>query len=141
MQIFNGEKYSGVTLHKINDKIDGGDILDVSKFKIKTNDTAYDNYHLLMKHSVKLFKKNFFKVLNGDIKLKKQKLKYGSYYDRRFVNYSKKKYINYNKSSLKVHNRIRAMIFPPFQYPIVNGIAIKKSIYNKKNKLQRLIEC
>ena len=141
MQILNGEKYSGVTLHKINNKVDGGHILDVSKFKIKTNDTAFDNYKTLMKHSVKLFKKNFFKILNERTKLKKQKLKYGSYFNRKSVNYLEKKYINYKKPSLKIHNKIRAMIFPPFQYPVVNGIPIKKSIYNnKKIKLHRLTQ-
>ena len=36
MQIFNGEKYSGVTLHKIDRGIDTGPILDQLKFKIIT---------------------------------------------------------------------------------------------------------
>ena len=58
LQIYNGEKYSGVTLHKINKGIDAGDIIDQKKFKIKLNDTAYDNYFRLMKCSVMLFKKN-----------------------------------------------------------------------------------
>ena len=142
MQILNGEKLSGVTLHKINNKIDGGDILDISKFKIKINDTAYDNYKVLMKHAVKLFKKNLLTILNEKFILKKQKLKYGSYFNRKSVIYSKSKYINFKKPSLKVHNKIRAMIFPPFQYPVVNGIPIKKSIYiNRKIKFQRLIQC
>ena len=58
LQIFNGEKYSGVTLHKINKGIDTGDIVDQKRFKIKINDTAYDNYFRLMNCSVQLLKKN-----------------------------------------------------------------------------------
>ena len=65
LQIYNGEKYSGVTLHKINKGIDAGDIIDQKKFKIKLNDTAYDNYFRLMKCSVTLFKKNINKIFNN----------------------------------------------------------------------------
>ena len=35
---------------------------------------------------------------------------------------------------LKIHNKIRSLIFPPFQIPVVNGIRVKKSLY-KKNKI------
>ena len=50
-QIFNGEKISGVTLHKIDSGIDTGDIIDNIAFKIKKNDTAYQNYLRLMRYS------------------------------------------------------------------------------------------
>ena len=59
-QILNGEKYSGVSLHKIDKGIDTGDIIDQVKFKVRLNDTAYDNYKLLMKYSHILFKKNLY---------------------------------------------------------------------------------
>ena len=58
LQILRGEKYSGVTLHKIDSGIDTGDIVDQHRFKIKINDTALNNYERLMKCSVDLFKKN-----------------------------------------------------------------------------------
>ena len=41
-------------------------------------------------------------------------------------------YIKLKKHTLTNHNFIRALIFPPFQLPIVNGIAVKKSIFKKK---------
>ena len=46
-QIYNGEKYSGVTLHKI----------DNLKSKIGKNSNAYQNYLKLMIKSVNLLKK------------------------------------------------------------------------------------
>tara|TARA_Y100000590_G_scaffold108259_1_gene123109 strand:+ start:2598 stop:3377 length:780 start_codon:yes stop_codon:yes gene_type:complete len=134
LQIYNGEKYSGVTLHKINSGIDTGDIVDQIKFKIKLNDTAYDNYLKLMRYSITLFKKNLNKILNFNYNLKKQKLSKGSYYSRESVNYKKIIKFSIKKPSLKLHNKIRSLIFSPYQIPIVNGVKVKKSLY-KRNKI------
>ena len=134
LQICNGEKYSGVTLHKINKGIDAGDIIDQKKFKIKLNDTAYDNYFRLMKCSVMLFTKNINNILNSNYTLKKQNLSNGKYYKRNSVNYKKILNLNMKKPSLKLHNKIRSLIFPPYQIPVVNGLQVKKSLY-KNNKI------
>jgi len=134
LQIFNGEKYSGVTLHKINQGIDTGDILDQKKFKIKKNDTAYDNYFRLMYCSIQLLKKNINKILNSNYYLRKQNLSNGKYYKRDSVDYKKILNFSMKNPSLKLHNKIRSLIFPPYQIPCVNGIKVKKSLY-KKNKI------
>ena len=134
LQIYNGEKYSGVTLHKINRGIDSGDNIDQKKFKIKLNDTAYDNYFRLMKCSVMLLKKNINNILNSNYTLKKQNLSNGKYYKRNSVNYKKILNLNMKKPSLKLHNKIRSLIFPPYQIPVVNGLQVKKSLY-KNNKI------
>ncbi len=134
LQIYYGEKYSGVTIHKINKGIDAGGIIDKKKFKVRLNDTAYDNYLKLMNCSVQLFKKNFKNILNSNYIEKKQNLSKGKYYRRSSVNYKKIAKFNMKKTSLKLHNKIRALIFPPYQMPIVNGIKVKKSIY-KNNKI------
>ena len=134
LQIYYGEKYSGVTLHKINKCIDTGEIIDKKKFKIRLNDTAYDNYLKLMNCSVQLFKKNLKNILNSNYIEKKQDLSKGKYYKRSSVNYGKINKLNMKKDSLKLHNKIRALIFPPYQIPVVNGIKVKKSIY-RNNKI------
>ena len=134
LQIYNGEKYSGVTLHKINKGIDSGGIIDRKKFKIKLNDTGYDNYLRLMDCSAQLFKKNLIHILNSNYIEKKQILSKGKYYKRDSVNYKKIIKLNMKRPSLNLHNKIRALIFPPYQMPIVNGIKVKKSIY-KNNKI------
>jgi len=133
-QVMNGEKYSGVTLHKINAGIDSGDIINQLKFKININDTAFDNYKKLMKYSVLLFKKNIGKIMVKNYKFKKQNLKLGSYFSKKSVNYNKIKKINNPKNSLKTHNQIRSLIFPAYQLPVVNGIKVKKSVF-KNNKI------
>ncbi len=139
LQIEKGEKYSGVTLHKIDKGIDTGPIIAQMRFPIGKNDTSYQNYKKLMRYSYLIFKKNYFKILNKKMKSKKQNLKLGSYYPRNSVNYKKKIIIKNLNNNLKTHNKIRALIFPPFQLPIYNGKKITKSFYkNNKIKLRYL---
>ena len=132
LQIYNGEKFTGVTLHKIDKGIDTGDIIDQTRFEIKINDTAFDNYKKLMKSAIKLFKKNLNKIINNKYRLRKQLLSNGSYYNRRSVNYKKKIKIKTKNFSIKTHNKIRSLIFPAYQYPFVNGVKVVKSIYKNK---------
>jgi len=132
LQILRGEKYSGVTLHKIDSGIDTGDIVDQHRFKIKINDTALNNYERLMKCSIQLFKKNLNRILVNKYITKKQKLSEGSYFNRKSVIYNNKLSINLKKASLNTHNKIRSLIFPGYQYPFVNGSKIVKSVYKNK---------
>ena len=131
-QIFNGEKFSGVTLHKIDNGIDTGPILDQIKFPININSNAFINYYKLMKTSVRLLKKNFKNLVNDNYKVRKQILKNGSYYSKKSINYKKMKYFNIKRMNLKRFNQIKAFIFPPFQLPIVNSKIVKNIRLNKK---------
>ena len=135
-QIFNGEKFSGVTLHKIDAGIDTGSIIDNIKFQLKINNNAYQNYLDLMKYSLKLFKKNFKTILNKTYKEKIQNPKKGSYYSRNSVDYKKMKFFELNKIKIKDFNEIRAFIFPPLQLPILNNKVVSKiKYYNKRIKI------
>jgi methionyl-tRNA formyltransferase len=139
LQLYNGEEYSGVTLHKIDSGIDTGDIIDQIRFKINLNDTSFENYCRLMDASVKLFKKNLYILVEKKYLLLKQNLSEGSYFSRKSVNYKDLLNINIKKEDLFTHNKIRALIFPAFQYPVVNGKKVKKSIfYNNKIILEYL---
>ena len=126
LQILNGEKYSGVTLHLIDKGIDTGKIIDQIVFKIPQNITAYENYKKLMDKSVVLFKKNIDRILNNKFNAKKQNLNKGSYFSRKSVNY--KKLVNFKKidNNIDTHNKIRALIFHPFQLPVYNDKKIIK---------------
>ena len=134
-QIYYGEKNSGVTLHKIDDGIDTGNIIDKIFFKISTNTTSFYNYNKLLINSVKLFKKNIKNILNNNFKSKKQNKNKGSYFSRKSLDYKKIVNIKTLNHNLKTHNLIRSLIFPPFQLPIYNGKKIVKSIY-KNNKIK-----
>jgi len=138
-QILNGEKISGVTLHAIDKGIDTGNIIDKIKFKIPINRTAFENYKVLMNKSVLLFKKNFLRITRNKYTSKKQNLKNGNYFSRKSVNYNKMIVFNSINQNIETHNKIRSLIFQPFQLPIYNGNRIIESIYkNKKIKLRYL---
>ncbi len=132
-QIFYGEKISGVTLHKIDKGIDTGPIIASIKFKISKNTNAFKNYHKLMSYSLKLLKKNFNSILNKKYKIKKQKLKNGSYFSKLSVNYQKMKYFKLKKITRKHFNQIKAFIFPPMQLPFLNNKKISDIRYLKNN--------
>lgn len=139
LQIKNGEKYSGVTIHKINKGIDTGDIIDQIKYKININTDGLRNYNKLMHFSVLIFAKNFQNIISKKYTQKKQNKKKSSYFPRKFVNYNKEKFITKKENTLKFHNRIRALIFPPLQLPIYNGKKIGKTIFrNRKVHLKFL---
>ena len=124
------------------------EIIDISKNDISSNSenftiyknqtnikvrdsmySAYDNYLKLMNCSVQLFKKNLKNILNSNYIEKKQDLSKGKYYKRSSVNYGKINKLNMKKDSLKLHNKIRALIFPPYQIPVVNGIILILAVY------------
>ena len=132
-QIFNGEKISGVTLHKIDNGIDTGPIIDSLKFRINKNTNAFYNYHTLMNFSLRLLKKNFKIIFNKKYVIKKQILKKGSYFSRSSVNYKKMKYFNLKKINNKNFNKIKAFIFPPIQLPFLNNKKVKDIRYVKNN--------
>jgi len=126
LQIRNGEVNTGVSCHLIDDGIDSGDIIEKSMFEININDTAKDNYIKLMECASELFIKLFDKLINGDYNLEKQDEQSATYYSRSHVNYEQET-INFNQEKIKIHNEIRSLIFPPYQYPLINGVKIKKS--------------
>ncbi len=132
LQIKNGEKYSGVTIHKIDSGIDTGNIIDQIKYKVNVNIDALKNYNKLMHFSVLIFVKNFKKIILNKYTQKKQNNKNSSYFSRKYVNYNKEKFIAKRENTLKFHNRIRALIFPPFQLPIYKGKKIEKTIFKKR---------
>jgi len=131
-QIFNGEKNSGVTLHKIDNGIDTGPIINQIKFRIDINTNAYENYFILMKYSVKLLKKNFSNILQNKYKTRKQKINKGSYFSKKSVNYKTMKVFNINEINAIHFNKIKAFIFPPFQLPILNKRKVTNIKYLKK---------
>ena len=131
-QILKGEKYSGVTLHEIDDGIDTGPIIDTIKFPIKKNTNAFMNYLNLMKYSLKLLKNNFRKLLKHNYKKRKQLLNKGSYFSRSSVNYKNIKNFSIKKISKKEFNKIKALIFYPLQLPVVNNKKIKDIKYKNR---------
>ena len=129
LPIINGESYSGVTLHKIDDGIDTGDIIAQKVFKISVNDTSRDLYFKYLKYSFKLFKENIENILTNSFTAKKQPFINSSYYSTKSINF-KSINIDFNKTSYEIHNQIRAFCFKEYQYPQINNCYVENSIFN-----------
>ncbi|MFC1709537.1 formyltransferase family protein [Candidatus Omnitrophota bacterium] len=128
--ILNGESSTGVSLHKIDNGIDTGDIIGQIEFQIQKKDTSRDLYFKFNKFGYKLFRKNIYKILLKRYKTKPQSCDGSSYYSRKSIDYSNLK-VNLEKTALDVHNQIRAFIFPEYQLPKVYGDSIIMSEVTK----------
>ena len=70
-EIIYGEKYSGVTLQRYNEKVDGGDILCLCKYK--TQKYFITNHKNLLSKTSYIFQKFIKLVLSNKLKIKKPK--------------------------------------------------------------------
>ncbi len=116
LPILNGEGKSGVTLHKIENGIDTGDIIDQIEFEISFLDTAKDLYLKYLEFSFGLLVANFEKLLGGSFAVLRQKSLGSSYFSKKSINYSDLK-INFNKTAFEVYNQFRAFTFRDYQMP------------------------
>ncbi len=134
--IINGERYTGVTLHKIDNGIDTGDIISQIKFKINFNDNAEKVFLNYIKYGVILFKRCFKTLLTNKYKSKKQDIENSSYYSKSSIDFKKIK-IDLKKTAFEVHNELRAFIFRHYQLPVINRKKIISSkILNSKSELK-----
>lgn len=126
MPILKGEKTGGVTLHKIDNGIDTGDIIAQKLFNIEINDTARDLYFKYLDNALSLFKENFDNLLTGTFTAKKQSEINSSYYSKKEIDFNNI-VINLTKTSFEIHNQIRAFIFKEYQLPTINKYKITKT--------------
>lgn len=126
MPILNGEKEAGVTLHKIFDGIDDGDIIAQKLFPIEINDTAKDLYMKFNANALTLFKENFLKILKNKYVSYPQPSTESTYYSRKALDFNKIN-IDIKKTSFQIHNQFRAFIFKEYQLPVFQGFQIVSS--------------
>lgn len=129
--IRNGEKYSGVTLHKIDFGIDTGDIIDQIKIKIGDNDTCKELYLKYIDIGIQLIKRNIYNLINGAYSTQEQSEVESTYYSKSSLDYSNIK-IDLNNTSFDIKNQIRALNFREYQLPIINGSRISHVILTKE---------
>jgi methionyl-tRNA formyltransferase len=123
--ILKGEKESGVTLHKIDNGIDTGDIIDQILFPIKNEDTARDLYFKYIKYGTMLVKENLINLLEGNFITYPQSVKGATYYAKGSIKFNE---INFRQTADAVVNQIRAFTFKEYQLPKINDRIIEKAV-------------
>ncbi len=129
--LLNGEKESGVTIHKIDDGIDTGDIICQIKFGIDLTDTAESLYKKYLHYSIKLFKENADNLINKNYISHPQNSSNSSYYSKKSIIYNDL-IIDFKKTAFEIHNQFRAFTFRNYQLPKYENWNIIESIITKQ---------
>src|SRR3989344_1357357 len=133
-QIINGEKKSGVTIHYINEEIDSGDTIGMSKFEILFEDTAVNVYEKMIESSSNLFDELWPKIKTGQAERKAQFEQEARYFRKRTPEDG---CIDWKKPAEEIYNLIRALVEPwPGAFYVIND---KKIIINKYLPLNEVI--
>lgn len=134
--ILRGEQYSGVTLHKIDEGIDTGDIIAQKRFQLSPRETAETLYHKYNIFGAQLLAENLENIFNLNFNSKEQPAFGSSYFSRKSVNYKSLK-IDHTKTAYEVDCQYRAYTFRHFQLPIFEGVPICSTfILNSKSTLK-----
>jgi len=120
--ILHGEKYSGVTIMKMDENLDTGPILAKKKVKLTKDETASSLHDKLAELGAKLLIKTLKKYIKGRLKPKKQNSRYASY-----VKMLKKEdgHINWHQSAEEIERLIRAFDPWPGTYGYLTDTGLK----------------
>lgn len=127
MPILNNDLISGVTLHKIEQGIDTGDIIAQKKFTIDLNDNSRDIYFKYLALGSSIIKKYLpLLIQNKALTGTKQSAYNSSYYSKQSINFTNL-VIDLNQTAIHIHNQIRAYNFKEYQQPNIFGSEIISS--------------
>lgn len=139
--ILRGEKSSGVTLHKIDNGIDTGDIIDQIEFEMPFGITGLKLYKLYLKYSKELLYNNIDKIISLQFNSTQQALIGASYFSNKSIDF-KSINIDFNKTSFEICNYVNAFSFRPYQLVSFGNVRISKALainVKSKNKPGNLI--
>ncbi len=124
--VFNGEKYTGATLHWMDEGMDSGPIIMQKQIKINEDDTGQTLYEKVLTFTgTELFKKFLTLWLSGKkIPSRPQDEKKAIYFPKGLPNNGQ---IDWTWDGKKIRNFIRAMTFEPFP-PADFNIGDKKMV-------------
>jgi len=117
--IINGERETGVTLHRMVEEPDAGDIVGQRRVPIDFYDTAFSLYKKLCCEAASLLDEFLPLIKEGRIVTRPQDLEKGSYYGGRRPEDGR---IDWQKSALSIYNLIRAVTHPyPGAFTFLGG--------------------
>lgn len=134
--LINGEKFTGVSLIQMKEKIDSGDIVLQKKIKITKNDdiaSLHDKVLSLYASFVILFFSDYAKLIKNK---KKQNTKFSTYNKKRFP---KDGFINWHENGKNLINFIKALAKPwPGAFSVhLNKILFVWDAKFKKKKIDK----
>lgn len=131
--IIDGKTEFGTTIHRIDTRIDHGDILFQKRFPIPENCWVNELYQLTYKASLNLFKQTLAHIISGNYQLMPQQVLVGKYGTN--LHFRKEmaalRQIDLNWQSDIIEKHIRATSMPGFEPPycVIDG----KKVYFSLN--------
>lgn len=117
--LINGEAETGVTLHHIKVGVDNGPIISSQSVPILAEDTGRTLYDKCSEAAVELFRESWPRVRRETPPGAPQSEREALYYNRHSIDFSRRN-VAWEGDCEAIANRARALIFPPFQFPVVN---------------------
>lgn len=114
--ILNSEKETGVTLHKIDNGIDTGDIIDQISYQITDDMNCRDVYLNNIKFGTEIVINNLSNLLDGNFKAIKQDESKSSYYSKSSIDYNNLE-ISLSEPQDVINRKLRAFSFDEYQKP------------------------
>ncbi len=118
--LLNNEKSAGVTLHKIDDGIDTGDIIAQREFEILDTYNCRDLYLAYIKNGTELILENIETLLLNQETCVPQNSAHASYYSKKAIDYSDL-HVDLRQTAWSIRQQIKAYSFREYQLPIVEG--------------------
>ena len=118
--IYNGDKSSGVTLHRIDRGIDTGYIIGQQQFLISDKDRCSDLYFKYIENAIDLFDRYIDELLTVEWAGSPQASVGSTYYSKKSVSYHDVK-IDFFVTAWQLQRQVYAYSFRPYQLPILFG--------------------
>ena len=120
--ILNGETTSGVTVFKINERVDGGEIALQKALPIKPDDTIISLTEKYAQAGADLLAEAARMILSGECRFTAQ-IENRATYAPKFT--KEEGAVNWSDTSRNIHNLIRATLGWPSAYTQINNLRIK----------------
>jgi len=121
--LLNHEDYSGVTIHKIDNGIDTGEIIAQREFFIPQYYTARDLYLRYLDEGVNLLAEFIDRLIDSNYESIPQSSINSTYYSKKSIDY-KKLVVDLSNTAYSISSQIRAYSFREFQLPRINGLEV-----------------
>jgi methionyl-tRNA formyltransferase len=121
--LVNGENKTGLTIHKMTQKADAGDILTQLEIEISPDDTIANLYNKFADFAPKLINEAFKKIKSGSLTLTPQDESRASTFGRRTPEDG---LFSWDTPAAKIHNLVRAVTHP---YPGAFCISQDKKLF------------
>jgi methionyl-tRNA formyltransferase len=112
--IYHGMRGYGVTLHKMSQRIDAGDIAYEARFDIDDRDTALSLYSKCLRFGVPLVSRLLQEAADGALQLTAQDPERRRYFGRDVPDHGR---VSWQKPAGRIHDFVRACDYAPFPSP------------------------